>query len=86
MVTLVLTRDGYEHLVTALGQVPPQLWVNANVLSGEELHTLRAAGHDVTNFAKPIPLRDQAAIYDAIQTVQEHHPLQRLWVEFPPKF
>jgi hypothetical protein len=84
MTTLVLTRGGYDDIVNALGQVPPQLWVNADVLSENELSTLRAAGHDVTNFTKPIPLGDQVAISDAIQTIQGHHPLQRLWVEYPP--
>jgi len=85
MATLVLTRGGYEDVVKALGRVPPQLWINVGVLSDVELGELRAAGHDVTNFTEQIPPANKAAMADAILTVQEHHPLQRLWVEYAPK-
>ncbi|HTG16302.1 MAG TPA: hypothetical protein VK747_13715 [Blastocatellia bacterium] len=83
---LVLTRAGYDDLLKTLGRVPAQLWVNAGVLSESELLNLRGAGHDVTNFTNEIPAFDVSAIADAIHTVREHHPLQRLWVEYAPEF
>ncbi len=85
MATLVLTRGGFDDLVKTLGHVPPQLWVNSDVLSEEELKDLRAAGHDVTNFTRHITPTDRVAVEDAISTVREHHPLQRLWVEYAPE-
>ena len=80
MATLVLTRGGFNDLVKTLGRVPPQLWVNSDVLSETELRELRASGHDVTNFTRRIVPTDRAALETAIDTIREHHPLQRLWV------
>jgi len=38
MATLVLTRSGFDDIVKTLGRVPPQLWVNSDVLTEEELN------------------------------------------------
>jgi len=40
MATLVLTRSGFDDIVKTLGRVPPQLWVNSDVLTEEELREL----------------------------------------------
>ena len=85
MATLILTRGGYDDLLKTLGRVPAQLWVNAGVLSEDELGELRTAGHDVTNFTHEISPSNPTEIADAIHTVREHHPLQRLWVEYAPE-
>lgn len=81
MVFLVLTRNGYEQLVKELGHTPKLLWVNANVLSAEEIGALRGNGHDVTFFTKPIELSSHSAIEDAEYTVKEHHPEEALFTE-----
>ena len=85
MATLVLTRGGFDDLVKAMGHVPSQLWVNSGVLTDRELSELRAAGHDVTNFTRHIAPSDRVAVENAIDTVREHHPSQRLWVEYAPE-
>lgn len=84
MATLVLTRGGFEDVVRTLGRVPPQLWANDGVLSEQELADLRGAGHDVTKFTAHIDLASDSAIQEALGVVREHHPLQRVWVEYPP--
>lgn len=84
MAVLVLTRAGYDDLIKALGRVPAHLWVNAGVLSEGELRELRDAGHDVTNFTEEIQATNASAVAEAVETVREHHPLQRLWAEYAP--
>ena len=56
MATLVLTRSGFDDIDKTLGRVPPQLWVNSDVLTEEELRELRESGHDVTHFTRHIAL------------------------------
>jgi hypothetical protein len=84
MATLVLTRAGFDDILQTLGRVPPQLWVNAGVLSELELANHRAAGYDITNFTAFVDLSSPSEVEHAIQVVREHHPLQRIWVEYPP--
>ena len=82
MVFLVFTRQGYEELISQLRQSPSPLWVNAGILSITELEQLREKGNDVSNFSIVIDINDRLAIEDAINTVQQHHVGQRIWVEY----
>ena len=84
MVFVALTRAGYEGLVSLLGRAPSPLWVNADVLSLEELARLRSDGIEVTDFTYFIPIEDEDAIASAIATVVEHHPHKTIWVEHAP--
>lgn len=82
MVFFALTRLGYEELVRQSGHPPSPIWVNAGVLSDAELVQLRGAGVEVTNFTRLIDAADSEAILVAVQTIQEHHSGQRVWVEY----
>lgn len=84
MVFVALTRAGYEGLVSLLGHAPSPLWVNADVLSLEELARLRSEGVEVTNFTYSISVEDEDAIASAIATVVEHHPHKTIWVDHAP--
>lgn len=82
MVFFALTRVGYKELVGNLKQSPSPLWVNAEVLTPEELAHLRQTGDDITVFSHAINVHDSSAIESAICTVQEHHAGQSIWVEY----
>lgn len=82
MVFFALTRHGYEELVSQTGRAPSPIWVNAGVLSEAELAQLRSAGVEVTNFTHTIDAADSEAILVAVQSIQEHHNGQRVWVEY----
>ena len=76
-----LTRQGYDQLVKVFGGSPPSpLWVNAGVLTPSELAGLRALELEVTEFARAIPLQGPG-LFDAIGTIEEHHPGSSIWVE-----
>lgn len=82
MVFLALTRAGYEEIASLLDiGANVALWVSKNVLRDNELATLRATGASVTNFTREIDVADGAAVDEAIEIVQEHHPHERVWVE-----
>lgn len=82
MVFFALTRSGYEELVRQSGHAPSPIWVNAGVLSDAELAQLRSSGVEVTNFTRLVDAADSEAIREAVQTIQEHHSGQSVWVEY----
>lgn len=82
MVFFVLTRAGYDELVSLLGNAPSPLWVNLGVLTDLELTQLRQRGCEVTNFTRHIESGDNSAIEVALATVREHHVGHRVWVEY----
>jgi hypothetical protein len=84
MVFLALTRTGFDGLMSLLGHAPSPLWVNAEILSPEELARLRSEGVEVTNFTYLIPVEDPEAIASAVAMVAEHHPHRVIWVEHAP--
>ena len=84
MVFVALTRVGFDGLVSLLGCVPSPLWVNANVLSAQEIANFRSEGVEVTNFTYFIPVEDENAIASAVATVAEHYPHKTIWVEHAP--
>ena len=80
MVFLVLTRAGYDQLVSSTDISGATLWVNDDVLTRSELEALRKKGVNVTNFTNHVvPGTDDVA--RAVGTIEEHHPGQRVWIE-----
>ena len=84
MVFFALTRSGFEQLVSVIGRTPSPLWVNAGVLTAEELKELRDTGIDLTNFTSRIGPEDRSAIAGAVDTIALHHPLESIWVQYAP--
>ena len=74
-----MTRSAFESYMQ-LAQAHAALWVSAGVLSKQELAALRAQGMAITDFDHAIAADDPAAVQDALDTIQEHHPGQVVWV------
>lgn len=81
MTHFVLTRKGYDQLNADFDPFPFTIWVNDGVLSDDELAELRAKGVSVTNFTRAIDPSDPLDVAGAIDTIQQHHPNQSIWVE-----
>jgi hypothetical protein len=82
MVFLALTPAGLsEAMALANGQFP--VWCTAEAISESAFAAL--ATENVTRFvysvAGPNPTM---AVADALETISEHHPGQRIWVEHAP--
>jgi hypothetical protein len=86
MVFLAVTRAGFDRLVAQLGKVPSPLWLGAGVLSEAEVERLREAGVDLSVFIYELGGPDSDRLDQAAETVEEHHPGQRLWVEGRSEF
>lgn len=80
MVFLILTRQGFDAYA-ALGRDAGPLWLAADVLAKDELAELQRSHGSVTNFGFLIEPGDWSLISEAIETIKEHHPGERVWVE-----
>jgi hypothetical protein len=78
-VFFAMTRSAFESYMQ-LAQAHSALWVSAGVLSAQELASLRAQGMAITDFNHSIDPGDPAAVQDALDTIQEHHPEQVVWI------
>lgn len=79
MVFFAMTRTAFESYMR-LAEANAALWVGAGVLSAQELASLRGQGMTITDFDHAIAPDDPAAVQDALDTIQEHHPGQVVWV------
>jgi hypothetical protein len=84
MVFLILTREGFDELKKLFGRPPSPVWINHDVLSLGEIEAIRRDGIAATNYVRYIDPFTVSAIEGAVRTLQEHHPGERVWVEFAP--
>jgi hypothetical protein len=82
VVSLVLTRGGYDELVALLEEVPSPIWVTSGVLSTSQQRALRDGEIEVISFSDGYGLNGVVA--HAVATVRDHHPNHSLWVELTP--
>lgn len=78
MVFLALTRPGLDDALALAKHAPISIWCSANAISEEEFDAL--AGADLTRFTYALDSTAEA-LDDALTTIEEHHPGQRLWIE-----
>ncbi len=81
MVFFVVTSEGYKELCRTLIEPPSPLWVCEGVLTEAETGTLRSSGTSITVFNRVISSKDAGAIEEALYTITQHHPDERIWVE-----
>ena len=79
MLLFILTREGYEDVRSLVAT--NVVWVNSGVLSNAEITDLRSRGIDLTCFAHPIDWRDGDQMDNSVDTIAEHHPGERIWME-----
>ena len=85
MVILIATHNGYEELKPIIfsGQYP--VWLGAEVLNQEGINSVRALGIELTDFNYIINIQNLSEIEGAVETILEHHPSHKVWVEWAPK-
>lgn len=79
MVYLALTRQGLREILDALEAAKTTVWCSADALSEAEFEKLERG--NVTRFTYSLANADKAAIQDALATIEEHHPCERVWIE-----
>jgi hypothetical protein len=83
MVLLILTQFGLPETIEAARTANASVWLNAGLLETTKVAELRAAGLDLTVFARWVDPQDSAEVDDAVSTMREHHPGRMLFVECP---
>ncbi|MDE1466046.1 hypothetical protein [Spartinivicinus poritis] len=78
----MLTREGFEEVkpIILTGKYP--VWINGGILTESELNIIRKQDINLSNFIEFISLEDNAAIDEALDTISEHHPGERVWLEY----
>lgn len=79
MVYLVITREGLQQLLPTLTDETTAVWCSADALTPAEFE--RLARGNITRFDYSIAGADNATVASAVQTIEEHHPGERVWIE-----
>jgi hypothetical protein len=77
-VLLATNRESVDRFV-ADNPTGGTFWVGGSVLNEAEVADLRARGYSVTVFAHRLTTVDD--IEDAVATMEEHHPRDRVFVD-----
>ena len=79
MVYLALTPRGLRELLDGPEAVNVHVWCSADALSEEEFGRLKRG--IVTRLTYSFSNADKETIENALSTIEEHHPGERIWVE-----
>lgn len=81
LVFLALTKNCMPELLPLIRSAKMPIWVDKGVASESELRGLRDEGIEMTAFNRQIDPQNEISLVSAIDTVQQHHPNQTVWVE-----
>lgn len=79
MVYLALTPQGLREILDALEATKTPIWCSADALSEAEFEKLERG--NITRFNYSFADADKATIQNALATIEEHHPGERVWIE-----
>jgi hypothetical protein len=79
MVYLALTSQGLRDILDASEAATMPIWCSADALSEAEFEKLERG--NITRFTYSFADADMATIQDALATIEEHHPGERVWIE-----
>jgi hypothetical protein len=77
MVFLAITPNGLSEALRLAAGSP--VWCGADAIAEQEFTELR--GRNVTRFIYSLMDQGPQVLADAVATIREHHPAERLWVE-----
>ena len=80
-VFLATNRQGYESFIK-LNTYSIPLWVSAEVISSNEITTLRRSGFDITIFTHSLEHTNNIRVEQAIHSIKEHYPNCTVWVGY----
>lgn len=84
MIIFASTKKGYSELESLVLSSKYPVWIGKGVLSDEEMSLVREKGVNLTHFNHEIDVRNELELRGALQTIAEHHPGERVWLECQP--
>ena len=79
MVFLAITPSGLQEAMKVRSDKSTPIWCGSDAISEEDYGLLR--GENVTRFIYPLSGENSDLLADAIETIEQHHPNQTIWVE-----
>ena len=79
MVFLAITPTGLKEAMQSRSDKSTPIWCGSDAISEEDYGLLR--GENVTRFIYPLSGVNSDLLGDAIDTIEQHHPDQTIWVE-----
>lgn len=80
MVYLALTPQGLQEILDTAELAEVAVWCSADAISGDAFENLDRG--NITRFLHP--LADAATVRNALWTIADHHPGERIWIESVP--
>ena len=81
MVIFITSKIGFEEMKNTISTKKHAIWIGNGVLADEEIKNYRSSGINLSVFDAHYDLSNSEHIEDAILTIKEHHPNERIFVE-----
>lgn len=81
LVFLAVTPDGLRVAQQEATSSGAKIWCGADAVSAQDFAILNGKG--VTRFAYELGARDPQVLAGALDTIDQHHPGETVWVEAP---
>lgn len=85
MVIFILTKEGFNEMEPFVKTGEHPIWLNGGVLCQAEIDLLISEDIEVSYFNYVVDIGDEEALAEAIFSVAEHHPGERIWSESKPQ-
>lgn len=82
IIYLVFTADGFADIKESIVEKNATLWINIEILSEEELSTLKSAQIPIYFFTETIEPNNEKSVLSAINSVEKTSPNAELFVEY----
>lgn len=79
MVYLAITSEGLQHALRAVEKCAAPIWCGSDAISELDFEKLECTS--LTRFSYPLGGEGQEVLAGAVETIQEHHPGESVWIE-----
>jgi hypothetical protein len=79
MVFLAITKNGLNDALRTAAEIDAAVWCGVDAISEGDYSNRQHK--NLSRFDYELGNRDGAALADAIQTINEHHPGEVVWIE-----
>ena len=79
MVFLAITQSGLDEILEFTRNSSTPIWCGSNAISEEKYANLE--GSNISRFNYSLDGADEVALADALGTIAEHHPDEKIWIE-----
>jgi hypothetical protein len=79
MVYLAITSQGPKHALDAVEKRAAPIWCGSDAISESDFENSESTS--LTRFSCPLGGESLAVLAGAVETIEEHHPGETIWIE-----